>query len=282
MTEAPQMTPKTTTGPMNSKMFLIGGGVVLALLIMIGGVFAYSKMQKASNTTTQTTQKKKVVAPTNVIPVAERPYVEIDPVDVHNISLKVNSTNKAADSVDYEIEYQTDSSLEGAQGNIVLSSLPASAKILLGSCSAGGACRYHTGVLGGTLLLKFNGAQNYSLKQEWNYIINADKGTQFSSKDAKFQLDSKDMSVQPTVIVYNSPGYPKNLPGTAISDPYSLATMSPLKGTGTLVMRSTEDAPNAVIMGWDGKAWKEFASKVDGKSVTATVDLLPLYIVIKK
>lgn len=269
--------------PKSNKMMLIGGGVVLALLIIVAGIFAYSKMNsKTTDENAQPTTKKKVVAPTNVIPVAERPYVEIDPVDARNIQIVVNTTKKDADSVDYEIEYQTESSLEGAQGNIELGTLPATAKVLLGSCSAGGACRYHTGVVGGTVLLKFNGAANYSLKQEWNYLDNSKKGTQFSSKDAKFQIDSKDLATQQTLIIYNSPGFPGELPGTPISDPYSITGLSALKGKAELTMRATEEAANAEIMGWDGKAWKAFTSKVDGKTVTASVDLMPLYIVVKK
>lgn len=273
---------ETSAVQSKNKMFLIGGGVILALVIMIGGVFAYSKMHAAAPTTTQTAKKKKVVAPTNIIPVAERPYVEIDPVDVHNISIKVNALNKTATDVDYEIEYQTDSSLEGAQGNIVTAKLPAEAGVLLGSCSAGGKCRYHDGVVGGTLLLKFSGDVAYAVKQEWNYILNPSKGTQFSSKDAKFQLDSKDMSDQGIVIVYNSPGYPGKVPGTPISDPYSLTAISPLKGKGDLSMRAIEAAPTAEIIGWNGSKWVEFPSKASDKTVTANVDLLPLYVVIKK
>jgi hypothetical protein len=125
-------------------------------------------------------------------------------------------------------------------------------------------------------------SESYALKQEWKYIDNKAKETSFSSKDAKFQIESKDLATQSIMIIYNSPGYPKNLPGTAISDPYSLTGVSPLKGTANLTMRAMEEDPKAVIMGWDGTAWKEFASKVDGKTVTATVDLMPLYVVVKK
>ena len=284
MTETSTMHTKNSPAESSSKnkMFLIGGGVLLALIIMIGGIFAYSKMHSSTPTPTPAPAKKKIVAPTNVIPVSERPYVEIDPTDVHNISVKINTLNKPATDVDYEIEYQTDSSLEGAQGAIKADKLPAEAGILLGSCSAGGRCRYHEGVVGGTLLMKFSGSDVYAVKQEWNYILNPSKGTKFSSKDAKFQLDSADMSSETIAIVYNSPGFPSNPPGTAISDPYSLTAVSPFKGKGNVVMRATEAAPTAEIVGWDGSKWVEFPSKVTDKTVTATVDLMQLYAVIKK
>ncbi len=284
MNETPQMldSEPVTTAPGNSKMLLIGGGVVLALIIMIVGVVAYTKFSKPAAPVTQVVQKKKVLAPENVIAVSDRPYVQIIPTDIHDIQIKINSIKKAATSADYEIEYQTDSSLEGAQGLIDLKTIPNTADLLLGTRSAGGATRYHTGVLGGSMTLTFNGSENYTLKQEWSFLENPAKGTQFSSKDAKFQVDSKDMSSQKVVIIYNSPGYPGTLPGTALSDPYTMSASSPLTGKANLMMRAAEAAPTAEIVGWNGTKWVEFSSKVSDKTVTATVDLLPLYMIIKK
>lgn len=281
MNPVQENTPEVVTK--QNKMPLVIGVAVVIILLLVGGIFAFQKLQKkAPSTMVQTQTKKKVVMPSNVIPFAERPFVQILPTDSKNVTVKVAALNKPADSVDYEVEYQTDSSLEGAQGTIPLSKLPAEMKFLLGTCSAGGACRYHTGVVGGTLLLKFMGAENYAVKQEWNYIENPIKGTKFSSKDAKFQLDSKDMASQKIAIIYNSPGVPAKLPADAISEAYSLATLSPLSGKASLTMRTSEESATAKILGWDGSSWKSFPSAVDGKTVVASVDLLPLYVVVKK
>jgi hypothetical protein len=84
------------------------------------------------------------------------------------------------------------------------------------------------------------------------------------------------------VLIYNSPGYPGSLPGTTLSDPYAMNSVSPLKGKANLTMRALEAAPSAEIVGWNGKTWVEFPSKVSDKTVTATVDLLPLYMIVKK
>ena len=260
-------------------------GVVVGVVLIAGSiVFIKSRKSSPSVVSDASTQKHHISDPVNVIAVGERPYMQVLPKDIHNVAIMVNDVKKPATSAEYEIEYQTDSSLQGAQGTFSLSPLPASTKnILLGSCSAGGACTYHKNVQGGTILTKFTGGtENYTLKTEWNYIDNTAKDSKFSSKDAKFQLTSTDLSSEKLLVIYNSPGYPAGLSGTPESDPYTLDGITPYKGKGTLQMRANDLLASASIMGWDGKAWHEFVGKVDGKSVTADVDLMQLYIVLKK
>lgn len=267
---------------MNKKV--LGIVIVVVLLLVGGGFIAQKLLKKTAPTTASKTTKKKITDPVNVIEQSMRPFMEIKPLDEHNIAVTVNQVKKPATLMDYELEYQTDTSLEGLTGSLELNSLPAQTKpILLGTCSAGGACRYHTSVQGGTVLTKFSGgAETYALKQEWKYFTNTKKETQFSSRDAFFQIDSKDLATQRFLIIYNTPGYPQTPPGTVISEAYVISATSPLKGTATLTLRAKDDAIGAVLVGWDGQAWKEFKGKVDGKSVTATVDLLPVYVVVKK
>ncbi len=263
---------------------MIGVGVVVVLLIG-GGVFIYKKLTASSsdNTVAQQPQKKRITDPVNIVAENDRPYVTVSPKDIHNITLKVNELKKPATSADFELEYQTGTNLEGAVGAIALDHLPAAKDILLGSCSAGGACRYHEEVAGGTLLLKFSGGpDSYTLKQDWKYIENKTRETQFSSKDAYFQIESKDLGLQKILIIYNTPGFPKNLTGTAVSEGYTVSALTPLQGSANVTIRMKEDAPKAVIMGYDGQNWKEFPTKVDGKTATATVNLVQLYVAVKK
>jgi hypothetical protein len=35
-------------------------------------------------------------------------------------------------------------------------------------------------------------------------------------------------------------------------------------------------------MGYDGEKWKEFTGTLDGKMITAEVDLMQLYVVVRK
>lgn len=268
---------------LTKQQLIIVGTITVVTLAAIGGGVLYTQRNK--NTTTeapQTAQKRKVSAPLNQIPVSERPYVQILPeADGRNIVLQVENVAKPAQSVDYELEYQAGSLLQGAFGMIDLAKVPTTTKILLGSCSAGGACTYHTDVKGGSLVLKFAGAESYALKQDWRYFDNwGNKETAFGSKDAKFQLVSKDLAKQRYVIIYNTPGLPVGLTGTAVSDPYSLTSSSPLAGKAEVTMRANEEG-TLTIYGYDGKAWKAFDTKTDGKTATATVDLVEAYVVVK-
>lgn len=262
---------------------MIAGGA-LALLLVGGGVFAFTRQAKPATDIAQTTpQKKKISEPVNQIAVSDRPYVQIIPqADGRNLMVEINSVPKPADSAEYELEYQAGTLLQGAFGLIDLESLPSSTKVLLGSCSAGGACTYHTDIKGGSLVLKFNGAENYALKQDWRYFDNwGNKETEFGSKDAKFQMTSKDLAKQRFIVVYNSPGYPTGLTGTVVSDPYSLTGSAAFTGKAEVTMRATEEG-TLKIMGYNGTSWKSFETTVDGKSATATVDLMELYVVVKE
>ena len=257
-------------------------GVIVILLIAVIGGGAWYISHRSQPNTTQTSKKKRITAPINELPLAERPVVLLETLDSRNIQLSVQTLKKPAQSMEYELEYQAGSLLQGAFGSIELGSLPAQEKILLGSCSAGGACTYHQDVKGGSLVGKFaSDDAPYVLKSDWKYIENTAKESAVSSKDAKFQFNSPALAKQAIILIFNGFGYPAGLEGTPISDPYMISTSSTVSGEGELTIRANEEGATA-IMGWDGSTWKTFApSKVDGKSVTATVPFVQMYIVVK-
>ncbi|MFZ5437797.1 MAG: hypothetical protein ACOZAK_01990 [Patescibacteria group bacterium] len=261
----------------NKKLVIIG---LLVLVVLTGGFFL---LQKGKTTEQETsTQKKKLSLPTNIIPVEERPYLAIKPLaDGRNLEITVYSLAKEATNVEYELEYQAGTLLQGAFGELNLTTLPTTTKILLGSCSAGGACTYHEDVKGGSLLTRFvGGNEPYALKSDWKYIDNKAKETAFSSKDAKFQIDGKTLANHRYLVIFNTPGYPKNVPGTVVSEIYSLETNNTLTGEAELTIRSTEEG-DLKIAAWKGEEWTTYEGQIDGKMVTATVDLAQLYVVIK-
>lgn len=266
------------------QMIIVGAVVGLIVLILAGvGVYAFMKSRSKPEETPQTAQKKKKISTFNVIPVAERPYILIRPSEGgRNIFLVIEELKKPADAVEYELEYQAGELLQGAFGELPLTSFPASKDILLGSCSAGGACTYHQNVQGGTLVTRFSGTDEYALKNDWRYIDNTARETTAASKDAKFQIDSPEIAKQRVVIITNSPGYPGTLPGTSISDIYSLSTVSTLTGTVEVTMRANEDATAAKVAVWDGSTWKTVAGTADDKSLTAEVPFGQAYVVIKE
>lgn len=266
---------------MNKKMVIIGV-VILLVLGALGGGLYYVFGAKPATQEENGKNKKRVTEPENILPVADRPVIYLVPeADGHNIDIIVNTVKKAATDMEYTMEYQTGTLVQAQENTISLSNIPVTEKVFLGTCSAGGKCTFHENVAGGSLRTRFAGDQSYVLKSDWKYVDNKAKETAFSSKDAFFQIDSKDLASQRYLIIFNNPGYPEGLTGTPASDPYVIQGSSDLSGKATLTLRATQEG-NLSIMGWNGKQWKEFTGTVDGKSITADVDVMPLYIAVTK
>lgn len=265
---------------MKKKLPLI---ILLVVAVSLGGFFVLKNKNTDSQDQTQEQQKekKRITEPINVIPVEERPYMEIKPVaDGHHVIIAVNNLKKPANQFEYELEYQSGSLLQGAFGQVDLEKTPTEHKLMLGSCSAGGACTYHEDVKGGSLLTRFSqGEEKYVLKSDWRYLENTSDETQISSRDGKFQLESDDLASESYLVVFNSPGYPESLENDALSEFYTLGSTGELSGEGKLTIRANQECEQAVILGYDGEEWIEFEASVNGKEITAKVELLSGYLV---
>lgn len=260
--------------------------VVAIVLILVGGIFVMTKFGGSKPTEqTETKKKKTVLEPKNIIDVAMRPYVILSPVAGGNhIEIKIVEVPKEASEVEYELEYQSGTLLQGFQEVLQLETLPVKTKKLFGSQSAGGAITYHEDIKGGSLQLRFLGTENYVLKQDWRYFENKTKETEFSSKDAKFQIESDDLALNRLVLIYNTPGVSAGLDEdiTVVSEAYSLTSASKIVGEATVNIRANEEG-ELMMMGYDGSDWIELDSEVEGKIVTAEgVDLMELYVVVKQ
>lgn len=266
---------------MNKKLVIIAAVVVVVLGLLGAGLY-YVFGSNTEATQEETKNKKRVTEPENIIPVAERPVIYLVPkADGHNIDIVIQAVKKAATDAEYTLEYQTGTLVQAQENVIALAQLPVTETVFLGSCSAGGKCSFHEDVTGGVLRVRFAGDQSYVLKQDWKYIDNTAKETAVSSKDAFFQVESDSLASQRYIIVYNNPGYPDGLEGTPVSDPYVIQGSATLTGTANLTLRASQEGTLS-IMGWDGSEWHEFSGTVEGKSITAEVELMPLYIVVTK
>jgi len=272
---------------MNKKYVLIGAAVVLGILILgAAGFFILQATKKSSQQpVVEQPARRKISEPVNEISVAERPYLKLIPkADGRNIEIQAVEIKKPATTMEFELEYQAGTLLQGAFGQLEIGSLPASTQIMFGSCSAGGACTYHTDIKSGTLLARFEGEDKYAVKQDWRYFDNAKRETSIASKDAKFQLESKSLAAVRFGIVYNTPGFPgeaSDLGGNVVSEIYSLTASSALTGTGTLSIRASEEGALTII-GYNGSSWKKFDTTVDGKTATAAVELMEAYAVVRE
>lgn len=270
--------------PANKKKLLIA--IPVALLLIGGIIFAVNRSKKPVAPVVPATTKKKVQSPVNVIPVAERPYLRLEPTaDGHYIVITVAEVKKSATQLDYEMEYQTGSMLQGFGGLLKLDKLPISDKKLFGSQSAGGAITYHEDIKGGNFLAQFTGASqsdSYAVKSAWRYFTNSDKASEFSSQDTKFSISNPDLSKFSYIIVYNSPGYPEGLKGELLSDPYVVTAEKPLtdlKSNFTVSFRTSEEG---VVMGYDGKKWQKMETNYVDGLLKATGAAMEVYVGVKK
>lgn len=255
----------------------------LAVLLIIGAIFFINKNKKPSTTAAPIVSKKKVQSPVNIISVTDRPYLRLEPsADGHYITITVAEVKKTANQLDYEMEYQTGSMLQGFGGLIKLDKLPVSDKKLFGSQSAGGAITYHEDIKGGNLLAQFTGNENYAVKSAWRYFTNTDKANEFSSQDTKFTIKNQELNKYSYIVIYNSPGYPSGLKAEVVSDPYIVTTEKSLKTISSNFEVSIRASEDAQMMGYDGSKWQKMDSKYSDGTVKASGSIMDLYLLIKK
>lgn len=264
---------------MNKKLYPVIGVIIL---IIVGGIFMLTKNNNTEAPVTEKILKKrKISEPVNIIDLENRPYIIIKPnADGRNLTIQVDAVKKEASEMEYELEYKSGSLQQGVFGSLDLTTLPASTKQLMGSCSAGGACTYHENVTSGSLVSRFIADENYALKTEWRYIENIKGENKMGSTDAKFQLTSDQLENVRIAIIGDSSGLPEKIKTDIVSAPYFLATVPNVTGEAELTMRANEEG-DLKIMGWNGDEWTEFEGTVDGKSITATVELMQVYVVVK-
>ena len=255
--------------------------IVIGLLLV--SIFGFSACTKKPASTGPTPRARKVDKDVNKEPLENRPFAQLIPrSDAKAVTFNLVSMKKTAKDVEYEIEYESGSLVQGAFGVIDnLSKLPVSKEILLGSCSSGGKCTYNTNVTGGTMTLRF-GSPDFTLKNEWAFIEKASAAKQFTSRDGKFSLDvSKAKNSAGVVIVYQTPGYPGE-PGSVIAGPYAVSVSGTVTGTTSVMLRVGSDVTSGTIMAWDGKTWKELKTTLKDGQAKAEGVLAQVYVVVKK
>lgn len=259
--------------------------IVPLALLLLGGIALAINKNKQTSEEAPVVVKKKVQSPVNVIPVAERPYLRLEPsVDGRHISINVLEIKKPAAELEYEMEYQTGSMLQGFGGLISLAKLPATEKKLFGSQSAGGAITYHEDIKGGNLLAQFGGSEAYAVKSAWRYFENAkEKMTKFSSQDNKFSIEAKALSSSSNyLVIYNSPGYPGEIEGELISDPYVVSAERSLASASNefaVSFRSSDQT--AKIMAYDGSKWQEMETTAADGMISTSGPFMEVYLLVK-
>ena len=228
-------------------------------------------------------ERPKVQETVNTAPLAERTYATLafaaesrHPVG-RELTLTVAEA-KGASKIEYELEYQAGTLVQAGLGSITPADEEAPYKrdILLGSCSAGGACSYHQDVLGGTLLLRFKDSAVGNLKGEWNFYEPGNDGN-FSSRDGKFQLEAAKLK-NAFVVISQTLGLPKSVDGEVVAGPYYFETTATLMGEMPATIRLAKEG-NATLWHWDGKTYREIPSSATEKTLTAKLKETGTYLV---
>lgn len=268
---------------MTKKTKIIIAVSVLVTLLIAGGVFFFLRANQAEDSGEETVVKRKVTPKTNLIPVAERPFIQLEPTaDGHNVIINIMELKKPADSLNYEMEYQTGSMLQGFQGFLELDELPVSDKKLFGSQSAGGAITYHEDIKGGSLLAEFMGEEDYAVKSNWRYFTNSDRQSEFSSQDTKFTIANESLTRYSYLIIFNSPGYPGEIEGEIVSDVYTVNAEKSLKTISSefAVTFNTKEE-QAQIMGYNGAEWQNIDSQYEDGVLTGSAAFMEAYLLVK-
>jgi len=254
---------------------------VVAVLLIGGGVLFWAKGN--NGTVTNTPQPSPEPEPVNVIPVSERPYVELKPLAARNeLMMVIHDVKKPADEVEVVLEYDRNKGvLDAVLRQFDLTKIPMEGQIFMGSKSAGGHITYHDDVIGGTIQMKFQGQSPYTLKTPWRYSDTQNEYGQLSTTDARLQLSVTPALKVNKVIIMVSPGLPQNLDQELLAGPYLIRTVNHLPQTSTvdLKIRLTDEVDSAKLLGWDGDKWQEIASTKEGKTVSATTKFYDVFVV---
>ncbi len=275
---------------MKNKQIIIIASVLIGILVVGGGFWWWNRSQKPKveePVAQEIKKKKKISAPQNVIELAKRPVVTLQPFTKDGgrfVSIVVSQVREPATLAEYEIVYnvigasavsatgakikvpdsEAQEGLQGFGGELNLSQLPTKTENRFGTCSAGGAC-VNNSVSGGTLTLNFDSEPKYGVTTNWTYF---ETGKAISStEDGKFTMSAPELAKANDYLIMQAIGLPEGLPGEAVmvadggqdNGIVPLAwqinfTKEPTIKEATLKIETTEGTKVAV---WDGKQWSD-------------------------
>ncbi|MFH0943076.1 MAG: hypothetical protein V1810_02765 [Candidatus Beckwithbacteria bacterium] len=257
---------------------------VLYLLLIFVFTISLSGCKKKASPTVQTPTRP--VETINQLAVADRPFVTLTPrSDGKEVVLGIDAVKNAA-TVEYELEYQAESLIQGVFGTIDFAKepTPVAKNLLFGSCSKG-KCKYDEGVSGGSLTLRFEGGdQPYVLKSDFNLQNMFDRQGIFTSKDIKATLDvgKTGLASGTYVIIASTMGLPQAVTSQIIAGPYAfLAASSPVLSNATISIKSKEDLTEAKLLFWTGKVWQELTATIADGKISAPAAAFGTFIVVK-
>jgi len=298
----------------NKKTWIIVA-VIAAVVLIAGGVVAWKMSDRQGEVAEEPTPKpkKRISVPANIIALADRPEAELIPFAQRGRNLRVQINNipmGGAETAEYLIEYSVGQTtaksasgadikvpeaemvtgIQGSMGEIDLSKLPAISELLLGTCSAGGACTHHSGLSTGALTITYQVAEPYATRQTFDYFEKLTAG-QAQTADGIFNLAGDTLARATDFVIINAAGLPSGLTATPITmaDPesddarsnipvaYQIAfTTAPAAGpaSATFTLDPATTVGEATIYAYDyaTKTWSPLETEAAGSGVFSATD----------
>lgn len=247
--------------------------IVVIVLILGGGFLLWrSRITKAP---LSTPEPEGILIETSL---EERPYITLIPSDDgHWLTVDI-SRIKEAETLEYELLYNT---ITGAtQGSINTVKLEGkssySKKILLGSESRG-HYKYDEGVTQGSLTVRLRGGNGTRKFVTDFHLQQGDE--ELTSIDGNFSLKG---TFPKTTFYLTMPtvGLPGDFEGEVVLGPYGVfSSGAKTVKDGVVSLNLLEETEEARLCSWSGTTWKEEKAEIEDKTISAAVSSLTTFIV---
>jgi len=254
------------------KNYIIIIAVVGVILILVGGFLVWRS--RRTGEAVPTIEPEGTLIETTL---KERPYITLTPSsDGHWLTIEVSQI-KDADSLEYELLYNTESG--ATQGSINTVKLKGessySKRILLGSESSG-KFKYDEGVTQGTVTVRLRGGPGTR-----KFV------TEFHLQQEDEELTSNDnnFSVEGTIpktnfyVTMHTVGLPGEFEGEVITGPYeSFSSGASTIKDGIVSLKVTEEKEEAKLYSWSGTKWVEEEGEIEDRVISTDISSLTTFI----
>jgi hypothetical protein len=247
--------------------------IVITLLLLIGGGFFLWQRHQASQKGSSLETEGVLIETT----LAERPYITLTPSsDGHWLTIDV-SRIRDADSLEYELLYDTASG--ATQGSINTVPLKGesnySKKILLGSESSG-KFKYDEGVTQGTLTLRLRGGPGTRKFVTEFHLQQGEK--ELTSRDGNFSLKGTFPAAN-YYVTMQTVGLPGEYEGEVLVGPYgAFSSGADTVKNGKVSLKLPEGTTEATLYSWSGKDWTEEKGKIKDNAISTEISSLMSFI----
>ncbi|MFH0937018.1 MAG: hypothetical protein V1808_01870 [Candidatus Daviesbacteria bacterium] len=252
------------------------GLIIVIILILIGGIFAFQKFISSRNET-----------PLEEIDLTfdpEGPYALLYPRrDGNALVLNIKRTG-SYDQIKYELSYNSEGIDRGASGDINTKEKKGEyeQEILFGSCSTGGKCVYDKGVENGTLILHIRKSREaFRMVTQWHLQQPEIALGSLTSGDNHFLYKVSSGSVELALVKYtitnDLTGAPKLPSGKSIlGKVYSVNspnTKTLPKGSVSVELAENPPAGSQLARFDEVKnSWVPYETKIESSKLTAETD----------